>query len=109
MQWLLIHNYPISNGYNFNDVSVALKIETGYPRAALDMVYVYPPLQRTDRKGINALCLQHIDQKMYQRWSRHRTAANPWRPGIDDISTHKSLIDFWFENEFIKVPHAITT
>ena len=109
MQWVLIHDYPVVDAYNHKTVTVALKIETGYPRAALDMAYFYPPLQRTDEQLINALSLQNIDQKNYQRWSRHRTAQNPWRPGEDDLSTHMSLVTFWFEQEFIKKPtHGIT-
>jgi hypothetical protein len=104
MQWMIIHDYPTFYGYNVLTTSVAIKIETGYPRAALDMAYFYPAIQRIDGQVINALSLQVIDQKPYQRWSRHRTGQNPWRPGIDDLSTHMSLINFWFEEEFIKKP-----
>ena len=108
MQWLLIHAHPVIEGYNSNIVDIAIKIETGYPRAALDMAYFFPGLQRADNKAINALSSQMIDGKQYQRWSRHRSSANPWREGIDDISTHLSMIQFWFEQEFIKNPNAIT-
>ena len=109
MQWVIVYDYPIVCGYNYQKVSVAVKIETGYPRTQLDMAYFYPPLQRLDGKTINAVCPQIIDGKQYQRWSRHRTSANPWREGIDDLSTHFALISFWFEQEFIKRPNGITT
>ena len=109
MHWLIIHNYPVCNGYNRDMVTVAIKIETGYPRTQLDMAYFYPALTRKDGKGINAISFQQIDNKQFQRWSRHRTAANPWREGIDDLSTHLSLIAFWFEQEFLKQPNGITT
>ena len=109
MQWVLIHGFPVVKGYNIANVSVAIKIETGYPRSPLDMAYFYPHLQRLDGRLINALSGQPIDGKQYQRWSRHRTAQNPWRQGIDDLSTHVGLISFWFEQEFIKIPNGITT
>lgn len=109
MQWVIVHNFPVLFGYNHEMVSVAIKIETGYPRTQLDMAYFYPSLQRLDGKSINALCNQVIDGKQFQRWSRHRTAVNPWREGIDDLSTHMALISFWFEQEFIKQPNGITT
>lgn len=109
MNWVILHNYPIPKGYTEKTVSVAVKIETGYPRSPLDMAYFCPPLQRIDSKQINAISPQQIDGKIFQRWSRHRTAQNPWREGIDDLSTHFSLVNFWFEQEFIKHPHAITT
>ncbi len=108
MQWVIVYDYPIVSGYNHQKVSVAVKIETGYPRTQLDMAYFYPALQRLDGKIINAICPQIIDGKQYQRWSRHRTSANPWREGIDDLSTHFALISFWFEQEFIKRTNGIT-
>jgi hypothetical protein len=107
MQWVIIHNYPVPFGYNLSQVSVAIKIESGYPRAQLDMAYFFPALSRLDGKAINAISFQPINGKTYQRWSRHRTGQNPWREGIDDLSTHLSLISFWFEQEFIKRPNGI--
>jgi len=107
MQWVLIHNYPVPSGYNIKNVTVAVKIETGYPRTPLDMAYFYPPLQRLDGKVIKAISGQSIDGKQFQRWSRHRTPQNPWREGIDDLCTHLALVSFWFENEFIKVSNGI--
>ncbi|MDE3234537.1 MAG: hypothetical protein KGO81_01190 [Bacteroidota bacterium] len=108
MQWVIIHDYPVILGYNLEKVSVAIKIETGYPRTALDMAYFFPALARKDGKAINAITSQPIEGQNFQRWSRHRTAENPWRPGVDDLSTHMSLVNFWFENEFIKQPYGIT-
>lgn len=107
MQWIVIHDYPVATGYDLDKISVALKIETGYPRTQLDMAYFYPALHRLDRKAINAVSSQSIEGKQFQRWSRHRTAANPWREGVDDLSTHLALVSFWFEQEFIKQANGI--
>lgn len=99
-RWLLLHGYPVPPGYNHDRVVVAIRVETGYPEAQLDMVYFYPPLARLDGVAIGALSTQSLDGKSFQRWSRHRTGVNPWRPGEDDLSTHLALVDDWLEREF---------
>jgi hypothetical protein len=107
MNWVIIYDYPVISGYNVDYVNVAIKIEVGYPRSPLDMAYFYPHLTRKDGKPIGAITSQNIGDKTYQRWSRHRTATNPWRDGVDDISSHMTLVTFWFEQEFIKRPNEI--
>jgi hypothetical protein len=107
MQWLIIHGFPVCKGYTIDTVTVAIKIETGYPRAALDMAYFYPHLQRRDGKPINAVVPQMIKNKVYQRWSRHRTGVNPWIIGEDNICTHLGYVSSWFEAEFNKTLNAV--
>lgn len=106
-RWILIHNYPICEGYNAEKLAVAIKFEPGYPRTQLDMAYFFPPLSRCDGQAIGATSTQQIDGKSYQRWSRHRTSQNPWRDGIDNLSTHMSLVSYWFRQEFEKKPNAV--
>lgn len=98
-QCLLVHEFPVTEGYNRGNVIAALIIPPGYPDAQIDMVYFYPALSRNDGRTINALTTQQIDGKTFQRWSRHRTGQNPWRPGVDDVSTHLALVEFWLEKE----------
>ena len=101
-RWVLIHTFPVPNGYNQKSVDVAVRIEPGYPDTQLDMVYFYPALAKLDGKPIAALSSQAIDGKNFQRWSRHRTGENPWRPGEDDLSSHLSLVEHWIERELSK-------
>lgn len=99
--WVLVHDFPTHDGYNHREVSVAIRIESGYPQSALDMVYVYPALARRDNQPIRATeHTQLIDGKQWQRWSRHRSAQNPWIPGEDSIESHMYLIEDWFAREF---------
>ncbi len=100
-RWLILENYPIPHGYNVKEVKLALRIDSGYPNSQIDMVYFFPHLRRLDNKPIGALANQIIENVGYQRWSRHRTPNNPWRPGIDNLHTHLMLIDYWLEREFI--------
>jgi len=99
-QWLLLHGFPVPEGYNHRESIVGIRIETGYPGAQLDMVYFFPVLKRIDGKAIPASdSMQAIESKQFQRWSRHRTPQNPWRPGVDSVATHVQLIEEWLEKE----------
>lgn len=101
-RWLLLHDFHIPDGYNVTSATAAVSITAGYPDAQLDMVYFYPPLAREDGRVIGALSTQTIGGRSFQRWSRHRTGANPWRPGEDDLSAHLTLVQHWLEREFKK-------
>ncbi|MBL7738477.1 MAG: multiubiquitin domain-containing protein [Chitinophagaceae bacterium] len=108
-RWVFIHGHPVPEGYNVRHVLVGAKITPGYPTAQLDMLYFYPALQRIDGQPINNLSPVAADGKIFQQWSRHRTGVNPWRPGIDNLSTHIPLAEAWLSSEFIKRPtHAIS-
>lgn len=104
-QWVILHNFPTDSGYNHSTTSIAIRLPTGYPQAALDMVYVYPALTRKDNQPIRQTQAQQtLDGKQWQRWSRHRTAANPWNPKTDSLETHIYLIEDWFVREFERCP-----
>jgi hypothetical protein len=100
-RWLIIQKFSVPEGYNVVETQAAIKIENGYPVAQLDMIYFNPALTRKDNKPIKAITNMVIDGRNFQRWSRHRTPQNPWRSGVDDISTHISLANFWLEREFL--------
>jgi hypothetical protein len=103
-RWVIIHQYPLPEGYTANEASVAARITAGYPTAPLDMLYFFPALKRKDGKAISALTDFPLDGKTYQQWSRHRTAVNPWRSGVDNLSTHIPMVEVWLTKEFKKYP-----
>lgn len=107
-QWVLVHGFSSQHeGYNHPTVTIAVRLETGYPNTALDMVYVHPPLNRKDNRPIGATqASQNIAGVTYQRWSRHRTPQNPWKPGQDGLGTHILLVEEWFAREFEKCPQS---
>lgn len=99
-QWVLLHNFPVPEGYIQTEVTTAIRIETGYPHTALDMVYFNPPITRKDGQTIKATeAMQAIQGTNYQRWSRHRTPQNPWLPGKDNLESHITLIEDWLDRE----------
>lgn len=97
--WLILVGWEVPRGYNCTTVKIALLIPPSYPDTQIDMVYFLPGLARQDQRHIGALSGQVICSETWQRWSRHRTSANPWRPGIDDIASHLSLVDEWLRRE----------
>ena len=100
-QWVLIREFLTHDGYNHPRVTAAIRLETGYPNTELNMVYFFPALARKDGRAIGATSAQQaIDGKTFQRWSRHRTAENPWRVGFDGLETHVYLIEDWLVREF---------
>jgi hypothetical protein len=99
---VVIRNYPIPPGYNHSVADIHLRIDPAYPDTQLDMVYVSPALARADGRAIGTLSMKTFAGTTWQRWSRHRTTTNPWRPGVDDIGTHLALVDHWFSREFTK-------
>ena len=103
-QWLLIRNFPIPEGYNYRSVTAAIRIPANYPTAGLDMVYFHPSLSRVD--GIRIPATEgtvFIEQRVFQQWSRHRTGENPWRLGIDQVSTHLGLVEEWLLRELVRI------
>lgn len=101
-QWLILQGWKVPTGYNHAAVAVALLIPPGYADSQIDMVYFYPPLALTDGRPIGALAGQLICGQHWQRWSRHRTPANPWRPGVDGVASHLALVDEWLHREFAR-------
>ena len=97
-----IYGWATPSGYNVAKVDVNVRIDPGYPDTQIDMAYFSPALVRTDGRAIGALCDDSFDGKIWQRWSRHRTSANPWRPGLDNLATHFALIDDWLARELRK-------
>jgi hypothetical protein len=98
LNWIIIYDYPLPEGYNVLTVELVLQISPSYPTTEIDMAYFYPQLTRNNGGVIHALSQQSIDNKIFQRWSRHRNPGE-WRPGFDDISTHLILVDNWLEKE----------
>lgn len=101
-RWVVVHQWGIPAGYNHETVSLALLIPANYSDSQIDMVYFKEHLARRDGLAIGALSPQAICGAQWQRWSRHRTNANPWRAGVDDIASHLALVDEWLRREFAK-------
>lgn len=98
-KWVIVDGFPVPEGYNHRSAIAALRIPPSYPDDQIDMVYFHPGLALSNGKAMPALSPLQIDGKAFQQWSRHRTAANPWRPGLDNICTHLLQVTSWLERE----------
>jgi hypothetical protein len=97
-RWLLIHDFALPPGFSLPSTSAAIQIPSGYPSAALDMVFFHPAVVRSDGRVIPATQASvAFDGKQWQRWSRHYTAANPWRSGEYNVVTHLNLACTWLQ------------
>jgi hypothetical protein len=94
-RWVLIHEHPLPGGYNFKTVTIAIRIEGGYPPGALDMAFFLPHLARADGKAIHSVSPVSVDSANYQQWSRHYT----WQEDVDTLATHHLHIKNWLEVE----------
>lgn len=99
---IVIYGYSLPKGYNQTHVDLNVRIEKNYPDTQIDMVYFSPAISRNDGKPIKSASDEIFDEKCWQRWSRHRTPQNPWRPGIDGLESHLMLIGEWLTMELIK-------
>jgi len=102
VKWLLIYGYPIPAAYNVTVADVALRIDAQYPIAQIDMAYFVPNLSQSNGRSIAGLSNLTLDSRTFQQWSRHRTAANTWRAGIDEVETHLLLVNHWLQNELTR-------
>lgn len=106
-KWLLIHDISIPDGLIQQRTSVAILVSSGYPASALDMAYFYPSIKRPDSKPIpQTQATASIDGKQWQRWSRHYTSKNPWKPGEYNVMTHYLLALGWLRREARKLKVA---
>jgi hypothetical protein len=96
VQWLFVHEFPLSAGFIVSKAIIVVRIVPGYPSAALDMVYVHPSIERIDRQPINAVSMTEIEGRSFQQWSRHYTPERPWRANVDNIASHLHAAEEWF-------------
>lgn len=99
---VIIYGWPLPSGYNVASADVHVRFNSGYPDTQLDMAYFAPALSRASGRGINNLSTTPFDGRSWQQWSRHRTPASAWRPGVDDLSTHMALVEDWLAAEVRK-------
>ncbi|NVJ99319.1 MAG: multiubiquitin domain-containing protein [Alphaproteobacteria bacterium] len=99
VHWLVLYDFPLPEGYNHATSDVSLRLERLYPDTQIDMVYFGNSLSRKDGGNIRQLTSANHLGRTWQRWSRHRTPQNPWRPGFDCVETHLALVQQWLERE----------
>jgi hypothetical protein len=101
-RWLVIDGFAVPSGYKCLETTIALLIEPSYPDTQIDMAYFHPALELECGRSIGGLSTQEIDGRTFQRWSRHRTETNRWRPEVDCVATHLLQVEEWLRKEVEK-------
>lgn len=100
-RWLIIHCYPLLQGYTPATARLAFDIPKDYPQAQIDMFYFDPTVARCDGVAIpNTHVTAVIEEVQFQGWSRHRNGAHPWDPFTDNVATQLALVEHSLAREF---------
>lgn len=92
-RWLLIQNYPLTDGYTAARTLLSLEIPPTYPQAALYGFYAFPPLALRSGGEIPSTQLRgKIRGQEFHGWSRNRGAV-AWNPAKDNVVTQLALAD----------------
>lgn len=92
-RWLLIHNYPLTDGYTVERTLLALEVPPTYPQAALYGFYAFPPLALKSGHEIPSTQLRgKIRGHEFHGWSRNRGAV-AWNTAKDNVVTQLALAD----------------
>ncbi|HHW1804905.1 TPA: multiubiquitin domain-containing protein [Pseudomonas aeruginosa] len=92
-RWLLIHNYPLPDGYTDKSCCLAIEVPQNYPAAEIDMFYCLPHLVLDRGTDIPQTEYRQVIQgREFQRWSRHREPGQ-WSPTRDSVLSHLGLVE----------------
>ncbi len=92
-RWLVIHDYPVPEGFTVRRTLLALEIPSTYPGAQIYGFYAYPPLALAGGRVIECTQLRGTLLGVeFHGWSRNRGTA-PWNPAADNVATQLALAD----------------
>jgi hypothetical protein len=92
-RWLLIHNYPVPEGFRAKLTLLALEVPPTYPQAALYGFYAFPPLALASGGTIPNTQLRGVIRgQEFHGWSRNRGAI-AWSPSKDNVVSQLTLVD----------------
>ena len=93
-RWLLIHDYPLLEGFSQSKVQLALEIVLDYPAAQIDMFYFLPFVSMANGQEVSSTQVRAtIKGATFQGWSRHRNGASAWDPNSDCVQTQLALVE----------------
>lgn len=94
-RWLIIRRRPLPAGFDVTLADLALVIPPLYPDVQIDSVLFRPCPRLPGGTNLSHVSPYSFDGDTWTHLCRHRTASNPWRPGVDDIASHLALVDCW--------------
>ena len=92
-RWVIIHDYPVPDGFTVRHTLLALEIPPTYPGAQIYGFYAYPPLALAGGRVIESTQLRGTLLGLkFHGWSRNR-GTTPWNPAMDNVATQLALAD----------------
>jgi hypothetical protein len=82
--FLVISGYKLPAGFQPNSVDLLVKLPPGFPDAAPDMFWVFPPVRTAAGGQPRATSSERLLGKDWQRFSWH-LAAGAWKPGVSSL------------------------
>jgi hypothetical protein len=82
--FLVIADYLLPAGFKPNQVDLLVKLPPGFPDAAPDMFWTYPPVKAPSGNLPRATCEERLLGKDWQRFSWH-LAPGAWQPGVSGL------------------------
>ena len=93
-RWLLLHDYPLPDGYSVTHTKLALEVPPTYPGAQIYGFYAYPPLALSSGRVIESTQLRGVLLGVeFHGWSRNRGPGAPWDAATDNVLTQLALVD----------------
>jgi len=83
-KFLVIANYLLPAGFKPNQVDLLVKLPPGFPDAAPDMFWTYPPVKAPNGNLPRSTCEERLLGKDWQRFSWH-LAPGAWQPGVSGL------------------------
>lgn len=103
MTCVILHAWPLPNGYDRESADLMLRLSPGYPDLHPDMWWFQPAVRLANGQNLPAteVVEQHLGRS-WQRWSRHLTGEQ-WRSGVDGLESYLALIRQDLERSVPKV------
>lgn len=82
--WVMIENFPLPAGYNYQETSILILLPPDYPLSVRDWFYLDPGLERLDGKPLP-----------HYRFAGHDLEAAGWKAGCLHIRSWRPAENFW--------------
>ena len=98
---VIIYGFLLPSIFQPEKVGLKIKVPADYTAgAALDMFFTNVRVTRADGHEIPRLTdAGQFDGKQWWQWSRHYPNGTKWRPGIDNLGTHLSFVQYLLDEE----------
>ena len=83
-EFLVIADYELPANFQPNRVELLVKLPPGFPDAAPDMFWVYPPVRTASGGQPRSTTMERLLGKDWQRFSWH-LSGGAWKPGVSTL------------------------